>query len=362
MAIRLYLALRHAIPVVMLLVALPALWALAYAEDKLPNVVILATGGTIAGTAGSATEASYDPGVVMVETLIEAVPDLKAIANIKGEQVVNVASSKVTDDIWLQLGKRANELLAGDDVDGIVVTHGTDTLEETAYFLNLAIKSDKPVIVTGAMRPSTSISADGPANLYNAVALAGDPSARGRGTMVVFNDIIFGARDVTKSHTVNPGTFESRNAGPLGYISYGKPAWYGVTDSPRKNTVNTPFDISKVEKLPEVEIVYQYVDAPGYFVEAAVANGAEGIVVAGSGEGSLSEGTTNALIEAIKKGVAVVRSSRTGAGNVSYYKKWDDEGMIPGNTLSPQNARILLALGLTRTKDRDELMEMFALY
>jgi L-asparaginase len=355
-----HLACRRALFVFLLAVTLTALSLSAQAEDKLPNVVILATGGTIAGTADSATEASYDPGVVLVETLIEAVPDLKQIANIKGEQVVNVASSKITDDIWLQLGKRANELLAG-DVDGIVVTHGTDTLEETAYFLSLAVKSDKPVIVTGAMRPSTSISADGPVNLFNAVALAGDQSARGRGAMVVFNDIIYGARDVTKSHTVNPATFQSRNGGPLGYISFGKPAWF-VAQSPRKSGADTAFDISTVDKLPKVEIVYQYVDAPGYFVDAAVANGAQGIVVAGTGEGSLSEGTTNALIEAIEKGVAVVRSSRSGAGNVSYYKKWDDEGMIPGNTLSPQKARILLALGLTLTKDRDELMAMFSEY
>ena len=186
---------------------------------ELPNVVILATGGTIAGRGGSATQMTgYNPGEIGVQILINAVPEIKQYANVSGEQVANIGSFAMTHEVWLKLAKRVNELLASPAVDGIVITHGTDTLEETAYFLNLVVKSDKPVVLVGAMRPATAISADGPVNLLNAVRLAGSPKARGKGVLVGMNDQINGARDVTKTNTTHVETFKSWELGYLGYI------------------------------------------------------------------------------------------------------------------------------------------------
>lgn len=233
--------------------------AAVMAADK-PNVMILATGGTIAGTgATSTTTVGYTAAKVGVERLIEAVPELKNVANVKGEQVFQIASENMTNDHWLKLSKRVNELLAQRDVDGIVITHGTDTMEETAYFLNLTVKSDKPVVLVGAMRPSTTMSADGPMNLYNAVVTASDPASKGRGVMVAMNDTVLDARDVTKTNTTGVQTFASPNFGPLGYLHNGK---IDYQRSPaRQHTSKTPFDVSKLDKLPQVGIVYSYANA-----------------------------------------------------------------------------------------------------
>src|SRR5438093_1870098 len=198
--------------------------AVAFEPGKPGNVMILATGGTIAGTGASTTATvGYQSATVGVQRLIEAVPELKKVANVKGEQVFQIASENMNNDSWLKLAKRVNELLAQNDVDGIVITHGTDTIEETAYFLNLVVKSKKPVVIVGAMRPSTAISADGPINLYNAVTLAGSPDAVGKGVLVVLNDQINGARDVTKTNTANTDTFRSWELGFLGYMHNKQP-------------------------------------------------------------------------------------------------------------------------------------------
>src|SRR5215831_13087001 len=200
-----------------LLLVVPAL--LAREAGKLANVTILATGGTIAGTgATSTTTVGYTAAKIGVEALIDAVPELKKVANVKGEQVFQIASENMNNEYWLKLAKRVNELLAQDDVDGIVITHGTDTIEETAYFLNLVVKSRKPVVMVGSMRPSTAISADGPINLYNAVTLAASPEAAGKGVLVVLNDQINGARDVTKTNTTNADTFRNWELGFMGYM------------------------------------------------------------------------------------------------------------------------------------------------
>ena len=225
-----------------------------------PNVHILATGGTIAGAGQSATQSNYEAGKVAIETLIAAVPEMKNVADVQGEQVVKIGSQDMNDEVWLKLAKRVNELLAKDDVDGIVITHGTDTMEETAYFLNLTVKSDKPVVLVGAMRPSTAMSADGPMNLYNAVVTASDPASKGRGVMVAMNDTVLDARDVTKTNTTGVQTFASPNFGPLGYIHNGK---IDYQRSPaRLHTSKTPFDVSKLDKLPQVGIVYSYAPPP----------------------------------------------------------------------------------------------------
>src|ERR1700756_244357 len=183
--------------------------ASAAQNRNLPNIVILATGGTIAGAAATGTQAAYTSGAVTIDAMLAAVPGIKDLANIKGEQISNVGSQDMTMDIMLTLAKRINALLAQNQVDGIVVTHGTDTMEETAYFLDLVVKSDKPVVLVGSMRPATAISADGPANLRDAVLTAASPGARGRGVLVVLNDTIHYARNVVKTNTTDVATFES---------------------------------------------------------------------------------------------------------------------------------------------------------
>src|SRR4051794_904925 len=200
------------------ILAVLAINAPARAEQgRRPNIMILATGGTIAG-AGAAGGQSYTSGQFDVKDLISAVPEIDKLANLKGEQVANIGSQDMNDKIWLKLARRANELLARPDVDGIVITHGTDTLEETAYFLDLVIKSNKPVVLVGSMRPATAISADGPGNLYAAVATAANPRASGRGVLVVMNDTIHNARDVVKTNTTSVDTFESPDRGPSGAV------------------------------------------------------------------------------------------------------------------------------------------------
>ena len=235
----------------------------------LPNITILATGGTIAG------------GLIAVG--VNAVPQLKDIANVKGEQVVNIGSQDMNDNVWLTLAKKINTDC--DKTDGFVITHGTDTMEETAYFLDLTVKCDKPVVMVGAMRPSTSMSADGPFNLYNAVVTAADKASANRGVLVVMNDTVLDGRDVTKTNTTDVATFKSVNYGPLGYIHNGK-IDYQRTPA-RKHTSDTPFDVSKLNELPKVGIVYNYANASDLPAKALVDAGYDGIVSAGVGNGNL---------------------------------------------------------------------------
>jgi L-asparaginase len=334
------------------------------ALSKLPNVVILATGGTIAGTgATSTTTVGYTAAKLGVETLIEAVPDLKKAARVKGEQVFQIASENMNNGYWLTLAKRINAVLAEPDTDGIVITHGTDTIEETAYFLNLVVKSQKPVVIVGAMRPATAISADGPVNLYNGAILAGSKDAIGKGVLVCLNDQINGARDVTKTNTSTADTFRTPELGFLGYIQDNKPHFY--RESTRKKTINTEYDITNIDSLPRVDIVYGYANEDRVAIDAFVAAGAKGIVHAGPGDGSLARPAVEpALIEARKKGVVIVRSSRTGNGIVARNgeAKDDELDFVVSDTLNPQKARILLSLALTKTTDTKEIQRMFYTY
>ena len=213
------------------------------APNSLPTVMLLATGGTIAGTgATSTTTVGYQAAKLPVEALISAVPELKKIANVKGEQVLQIASENMTNEGLLKIAKRVNEVLAQPEISGVVITHGTDTIEETAYFLNLVTKSRKPVVVVGAMRPATALSADGPINLYNAVAIASNPASVGKGVMVSLNDQISAAREVSKVNTTSMDTFQSLDMGYIGYVELGKPVFYQT--SLRKHTVDTPFEVS----------------------------------------------------------------------------------------------------------------------
>ncbi len=334
--------------------------AAAAQAQTLPNVVILATGGTIAGTgATTTTTVGYTAAKVGVDALIAAVPELKKVANVRGEQTMQIASENMNNDAWLKLAKRVNTLLAQSDVDGIVITHGTDTIEETAYFLDLVVKSKKPVVIVGAMRPSTAISADGPINLYNAVLLAGSKEAIGKGVLVTLNDQINAGREVTKTNTSTLDTFKTPELGFLGYIQGSKPFFY--RQSTRKNTADTPFDIMNLDKLPQVDIVYGYANMNPIALNAFVAAGAQGIIHAGVGDGSLNNTVVPSLTEARKKGVVIVRASRVGQGIVARNGEADDDKLdfVVSDTLNAQKARILLMLALTKTTDTKEIQKMF---
>ncbi|WP_392430616.1 L-asparaginase 2 [Edwardsiella piscicida] len=326
----------------------------------LPSITVLATGGTIAGGGDSATKSNYTAGKVGVEALVDAVPQLKNIANIKGEQLVNIGSQDMNDQVWLKLAKKINAECS--KTDGFVITHGTDTMEETAYFLDLTVKCDKPVVLVGAMRPSTAMSADGPFNLYNAVVTAADPASANRGVLVAMNDTVLDGRDVTKTNTTGVETFKSVNYGPLGYIHNGK-IDYQRTPA-RKHTTQTPFDVSKLTSLPKVGIVYNYANASVLPVEALVKDGYQGIVSAGVGNGNIYKTVFDALANAAHDGVAVVRSSRVPTGSTTQDAEVDDAkyGFIASGTLNPQKARILLQLALTETKNPQQIQKIFNTY
>ena len=328
------------------------------AEAK-PKVAILATGGTIAGSIDSAVATTgYTAGVVGVDVLIKAVPEIQNLAKIEGQQIANIDSSNMRDEIWLKLAQEINKLFAS-GVDGVVITHGTDTMEETAYFLNLTIKSDKPVVLVGAMRPSTAISADGPKNLYNAVALAADKNAKG--VIVAMNDKIQSARAVVKTHTLNVDAFSSPDFGDMGYIVDGKVYFYN--NVAKAHTKKTPFDVKNLKELPKVDILYSYSnDGSGVAAKALFENGTKGIVVAGSGAGSIHEAQKEVLKELLTKGLKVAVSSRVVAGRVAVSEADKKLGFISAEDLNPQKARVLLMLALTKTNDPKKIQEYFLKY
>jgi L-asparaginase len=331
-------------------------------SGRKPNVVILATGGTIAGAAATGTQSGYTSGAVGIDTMIEGVPGITELATIKGEQIANVGSQDMSFDILLKLARRINELAQSPDVHGIVVTHGTDTMEESAFFLNLTVKTDKPVVLVGSMRPSTAVSADGPLNLYNAVGVAADPQARGRGVLVVMNDWIHGAHSLTKTSTTAVQTFMSPVRGLVGVASYGKNDFY--TTPEWKHTTKSEFDVATVSSLPRVDIIFAALDSSPDLIDAAAANGAKGIVIAGVGNGNMNKSSVTAAANAVKKGAVVVRSSRVATGLVGRNVELNDDelGFIASDELNPQKARILLSLALLKRRSPQELQELFRTY
>jgi len=329
---------------------------------SLPRIYILATGGTIAGSAETNVQSGYTSGQVGVEILIAAVPQLKEIADVKGEQISNIGSQDMSDEVWLKLAKRINELLAQDDVDGIVITHGTDTMEETAYFLNLVVHSKKPVVLTCSMRPSTALSADGPLNIYNAVAVAGNKDSWGRGVMVVTNDRIHSGREVVKTSTTAVETFMSPLVGSLGTVNYGK---VNFVDLPhKKNTYESEFNVDNLSSLPRVDVIAIYEDAPGDLIKAAVDLGAKGIVTSGLGNGNMPKSCVEALKYARSKGVVVVRAARVLTGFVDRNVELNDDelGFVASYELIPSKARVLLRLALLQTSDPLKVQEYFSTY
>ena len=334
----------------------------AAAQVKKPNIVILATGGTIAGAAATGTQSGYTSGAVTIDAMIAAVPGIRDMANIKGEQVSNVGSQDMSFDIMLTLAKRINDLMNKGDVDGIVVTHGTDTMEETAFFLNLVVKGDKPVVMVGSMRPSTAVSADGPLNLYNAVGVAVDPNSRGRGVLVVMNDWIHAAHSLTKTSTTAIQTFQSPLRGLVGVASYGKNDFYNTPEW--KHTSGSEFNVAEVSRLPRVDIVFACADMSADLIDASVANGAKGIVIAGVGNGNMNKASLDAAANAVKKGVVVVRSTRVATGTVGRNVEVNDDelGFIASDELNPQKARILLSLALLKQRSNSEIQKLFMTY
>lgn len=330
--------------------------------QKLPNIVVLATGGTIAGAGVSSTGSAYTSGQVKIDAMIDAVPNIRKLANLKGEQVANVGSQDMSVKVWLDLANRINTLLASADCDGIVITHGTDTQEETAYFLNLTVKSDKPVVLTGSMRPSTALSAEGPLNLYNAVALAANPNAKGYGVMVVMNDEIHAAKDVKKMITTPVQTFQSPQEGMIGTVIFGDVLFFHKPSG--RHTTNSEFNVSGVTALPRVDIVYACADMSIDLIDMMVKAGAKGIVIAGVGDGNMNAGTLEACKRATKAGVAVVRASRVPIGAVLIKGEIVDAdyGTVSSDELNPQKARVLLMLALQKNRSRDDLQKLFIEY
>lgn len=333
-----------------------------WAQGK-PNVVILATGGTIAGAgASAANSASYQAAKVPVDKLLASVPELANVAQVRGEQVFQIASESFTNEHLLALARRVSALAKQADVDGIVVTHGTDTLEETAYFLHLVEHTDKPIVVVGSMRPGTALSADGALNLVDAVTTAAAPESRGKGVLVVMNDEIQSGRDVAKTINIRTEAFKSP-WGALGMVVEGKTYWF--RQPVKRHTVNSEFDIDQIDTLPRVDIAYGAGNATDTAYRAFAAAGAKAIVHAGTGNGSVSAQVVPVLRELRAQGLQIVRSSRvTGGGFVIRNAEQPDDqyDWVVAHDLNPQKARILTMLALTRTRDSRELQRIFMSY
>ena len=334
----------------------------APANRELPTVVVLATGGTIAGAAQSDVQAAYTSGQVGVQQLLAAVPQAKKLAALRGEQIANIGSQDMNDQVWLSLARRVNELAAAPDVTGVVITHGTDTIEETAYFLNLVVKSRKPVVLTAAMRPSTALSADGPLNFFNAVAVAAHPDAAGRGVLVVVNDWIHGASSLTKTSTTAVQTFLSPLSGLIGTVTYGEVDF--LRGPVGRHTTESGFSLDGVTALPRVDIVMAYENMDGALIDAAVAAGAKGVIVAGVGNGNMTAAALSSLEKHAKQGIVCVRSTRVATGRVGRNVEVNDDkaGLIASMDLNPQKARVLLRLALLQPRTTADLQRLFSEY
>jgi L-asparaginase len=336
--------------------------SVAVDTSSLPKVVVLATGGTIAGAATSNVTAGYTSGQVGVQQLLAAVPEAKKLARLSGEQIANIGSQDMNDSVWIKLATRVNELLAMPDVSGVVITHGTDTIEETAYFLNLVIKSPKPVVLTAAMRPATALSADGPLNFFNAVAVAANKKAPGHGVMVVVNDWIHGASSLTKTSTTAVQTFLSPLSGLMGTVTYGEIEWYRVPVG--KNTTSSEFSVTSTTVLPRVDIIMATENMDGALINASAAIGAKGIVIAGVGNGNMTEPALKALAAQANKGIVCVRSTRVTTGEVGRNVEVKDDSLhfVASLAKNPQKARVLLRLALLKTTDLATIQRYFDEY
>jgi glutamin-(asparagin-)ase len=331
----------------------------ASAQARKPGVVILATGGTIAGAGASVTNsATYQAAKVPVDKLIAGIPELANVADVRGEQTFQIASESFTNDKLVQLAKRISQLAKDPAVDGVVVTHGTDTLEETSFFLNLVVKTDKPIVVVGSMRPGSAMSADGMLNLYNAVVVAGSADARGKGVLVTMNDEIQSGRDVTKRINIRTDAFSSQ-WGALGMVVEGKNYWFRAPV--KRHTLQSEFNIDSIDTLPEVQIAYGAGNMTPEIYKAAVKSGAKAVIHAGTGNGSVANYMVDTLRSIRSEGVHIIRSSRVGDGFVLRNSEQPDDkhDWVVAHDLNPQKAKILAAVALTKTNDSKELQRIF---
>lgn len=323
------------------------------------KVHVIATGGTIAAAGGLSRTTGYQIGCLHIDSIIGDMAMNTLPCEVEWEELFNIFSDDITAQRWLRLAGRINELASDPDICGFVVTHGTNTLEDTAYFLNLTVKTDKPVVVTGAMRPATAISADGPFNLIQAIALAADDKAAGRGVLVLFSDAIYGAREARKISTYRPQAFGGGDAGCLGFMQDDRSVF--IQESVKAHTLASEFDVRGLDALPRVDILYFYADAPVEqirYVDSRV----KGLVLAGVGGGYCSEGWKVCIREYARAGIPVVRTSKIANGIVSFDDIDDYCGTLPAGTLSPGKARILLMLALTQSPDADSIRRVIAKY
>ncbi|WP_276206424.1 type II asparaginase [Helicobacter pylori] len=329
--------------------------------QNLPTIVLLATGGTIAGSGAGKSLGRYKSGELGIIELLKAIPNhLIKIARIQGEQISNIGSQDMTEEVWFKLAQRVQKLLNDSRIKGVVITHGTDTLEESAYFLNLVLRSTKPVVLVGAMRNASSLSADGALNLYNALSVALNEKSANKGVLVVMDDNIFSAREAIKTHTTHTSTFKALNSGAIGSVYYGKARYY--MQPLRKHTIESEFSILELNPpLPKVDIIYTHVGMTPDLFQASLNSHAKGIVIAGVGNGNVNAGFLKAMQEASQMGVVIVRSSRVGSGEITS-GEIDDKTFITSDNLNPQKARVLLQLALTKTNDKAKIQEMFEEY
>lgn len=330
-----------------------------------PRVYLFGTGGTISFVGETRTDFanySYRGRQLAIQEMLARVPEAESLAEVVAEQVINVGSTEVYPSHWLTLAQRINAQFANDsEAAGAVVTHGTATLEETAYFLNLTVRDRRPVVVTGAMRPPSAMGTDADNNLLDAVRVAAAAPSAGRGALVVLNNEIQSARDVTKTDSYRLETFQS---GPMGFLGYadsdGAIAYYRCPE--RRHTADSEFDIDHIDELPQVDIAYAYAGASGIAIDALAAAGASGIVAAGLGSGGSPAPFMDGLRRAMAAGIPVVLAAQVGAGRVVPTRRFTEAGYIIADNLRPKKARILLMLGLTLTTDRAELQRMMLEY
>ncbi|WP_248926979.1 asparaginase [Paenibacillus hamazuiensis] len=332
----------------------------AEATAALPKVQVIGTGGTISGKSVDETSfQNYKAGTLLIEDMVAALPNKDKIADVSTFQFGNSGSSAYTIKDLYDLSLKVDEVLT--DHDGVVVTTGTDTMEEIAYFLDLTVRSPKPVVVTGSMRPWTVIGSDAQANLYNAIKLAASGKTNKFGTVLMLNDTIHAVREVTKSNDYRTDTFETPQLGMLGYIDENNIRIYRApARALRSEDWATPFDLKTISKddLAKVEIAYSYQDAGGEAIDGFVAGGAKGIVTAGTGAGGISKAMSAARAKAIENGVIFVTTTRTGSGSI--YSS--GQGIIAGDNLNPQHARIMLLLSLSFSKDYETIKIWFSKY
>jgi L-asparaginase len=325
------------------------------------RIAIFLTGGTIDSLGRDRLDIAWyfeADQRLTADELLARIPELDQVAHVEKVPFRRLPSHALVDADWLELAQTIQHVFDQDQADGVVITHGTNTLEETAYFLHLTLKTDRPVVLVGAMRPASAMSTDGELNLLNAVRVAADPASAGRGVLVVLNDTIHSARDVTKTATFRVETFQARDLGPLGFADAdGRVVYYHMPE--RLHTLGTEFDVRESRQLPRVDVVVSYVGADATIIDALVAAGARGLVSAGTGGGRPTPTEDAALDRAVASGVVVCQSSRTGSGRVVRSPSLAARGMVAADNLTPWKARVLLALGLTRTQDPDVIQRYF---